>query len=147
MMPTKKISSQCLSDFLAEDLTQAQIAKACSLTRQAIHARINYAKDPKRKERLMRHFSVVFLRRLGFTLPELIEYTGYCDSYIRMLFRRNNCISFDQTYTTKTTKKNTKIRHFQIRFLHRLGFSPETIAEYTGYKYGTVRQYLHEFGY
>ena len=145
-MPIKKISSQCLTDFLAEDLTQTQIAKACNISRQAVHARINYTKTPERERRLLRHFSVIFLRRLGFTIPELVKYTKYCDNYVRKLLRENKCIYVDQNYTPKILKNSTTSRHFQIKFLYRLGFDFKTIAEFTGYRHNTVRQYLYSFG-
>jgi hypothetical protein len=143
-MPVKKLADECLKDFLDVGLTQTQIAKACDITRQAVHHRINYTKTPQRAKRLRRHFSVIFLRRLGFTIPEIMEYTGYCNGNIRKLLHQHGFLPTDSIYRTKHTAwKYVKIRHFQIEFLLRIGFDLATISEYTGYAFRTVRQYLY----
>jgi hypothetical protein len=147
-MPKLKISSRCLTDFLAEDLTQTQIAKACNITRQAVHARINYTKTPQRAKRIKRQFAVTFLHRIGFTIPEIQIETGYCEGNIRKLIKNNGGKTPDPKYTSRGTLVNdVKIRHFQTEFLYRIGFDIKTIAKFTGYKQFTVLQYLYEAGY
>ena len=61
-----KISNECLHDMIDEGFNQSQIAKVCSISRQAVSARVNYEYKPIRE----RQYSVVFLRRLGFSIEE-----------------------------------------------------------------------------
>lgn len=147
-MPVKKLSETCLKDFLDEDITQTQIAKACNISRQAVHARIKYTKTPQRAKRMRRHFSVIFLRRLGFTIPEIMEYTGYCNGNVRKLILQTGFCATDPLYQIEgTTQNQIKLRHFQIEFLFRIGFDLTMIAKFTGYTYNTIRQYLYTAHY
>lgn len=147
-MPVTKISDQCLADFLAEDLTQTQIAKACNISRQAIHARINYVKAPQHKQRMMRHFSVRFLRRIGFSIPEIAIYTDYCAETIRRLLYQYGYRAKEPVYSVYINSYVPQtMRLFLIQFLYRLGFVVEDIAELTQYSPLTVIHYLYKSGY
>jgi len=50
----EKISKKCLKDLTDEGLNPSQIAKACNMSRQAIHQRLNYKSRSTEKEKLAR---------------------------------------------------------------------------------------------
>ena len=71
----RQISDECLNDLLDEGFNQSEIARTCSITRQAVSIRVHY-KSKKPAIQLRRH-SVLFLRRLGFSVVEIAEFTSY----------------------------------------------------------------------
>jgi len=82
----RKISDECLHDFLEEGFTQSEIGRACCLSRQAVHKRINYKKSTNGR---LNSFSTLFLRRLGFSINEIAEYmnVSYHAIYRRLIVR------------------------------------------------------------
>jgi hypothetical protein len=79
----RKISDECLSDFLDEGFNQSEIARTCSISRQAVFIRIHF--KPKKPAIKLRRWTVLFLWRLGFMYTEIIEFTGYVHGTVRKI--------------------------------------------------------------
>ena len=139
---TKKISNECLADFLDEGFNQTQIAKICAMSRQAIHQRITYV--AKRNEIRMRQYSVIFLRRLGFSISEIMNFTRYCRTTVIKLLRAAGYSSNEDYYQHS---KRMKVKRFEISFLHVIGFSVPDIVKLTTYNINTIKTYLYKDGY
>jgi hypothetical protein len=84
----RKISDQCLKDLLDEGFNQSEIARTCSITRQAVSIRIHF--KPKKSAIALRRWTVSFLWRLGFTILEIVEFTGYAYGTVSKLLIDKN---------------------------------------------------------
>jgi hypothetical protein len=141
-----KITKECLDDFIDVGLTQTQIANACDISRQAVQQRIAYT--PLHGQILRRQFAVPFLRRLGFTIPEIMGFTKYCRGSVWKLLKLTRLSYSDLDYLPKDAVRNvTAMKQFRVGFLHRIGFTTRGIADLTSYKVSTVRAYLYQAGY
>ena len=92
----RKISDECLKDFLDEDFTQSEIARACSISRQAVSIRVHY--KPKKPEIKLRNFTVLFLRRLGFSKIEIENYTNYSNGAVWRILREHRFLRKTKIY-------------------------------------------------
>lgn len=89
----KKISDQCLRDFIDAGISQSEIGRTCGITRQGISARVLY--QSKKSQILLKQYTVRFLHRLGFSFHEIAGLTDYSYHSVRKLvrkrFRRIQC--------------------------------------------------------
>jgi hypothetical protein len=95
----RKISDECLKDFLDEGFNQSEIARTCSISRQAVFIRIHF--KPKKPMIKLRRWTVLFLRRLGFMHTEIAEFTGYAHGTVGKLLIEKNGSSRTPVYWGK----------------------------------------------
>ncbi len=81
-----KISSQCLKDLLDDGFSQSQVARTCSMSRQAISNRLKY--KYKSPGFLLRRFGIKFLFQIGFEIRQIAEYTGYKEKTVCLYLSR-----------------------------------------------------------
>lgn len=98
----QKISNECLQDLLDEGFNQSEVARTCSITRQAVSSRIHF--KPKKPAIQLRRWTVLFLRRLGFTLMEIANFTNYTDASVNRILWKNNFVTRAPSYWSKGVK-------------------------------------------
>ena len=82
-----KISPKCLKSFIKDDIRAVDIAKACSMTRQAVSQRIkgtgidDYGKRNQKREAIIKY------GKKGFTVKEMEEMVGATVPTIRKHLR------------------------------------------------------------
>ena len=141
-MQKEKITKKCLNDFLGEGLSQSQVAKACGMSRQAVNQRIAYVS--KHGDIRARRHSVVFLRRLGFLIPEIMDFTGYGQGNIIKLLGAAGYSSAEGVYGESA---RVSMKRFKVKFLYRIGFTLPDICRLTKYRASLARYYLYSEGY
>ena len=72
MTRKKKITNECLNDFLQAGLNPSVIARTCNMSRQAIHQRINYKSKHLKKKKLAAR-----LVKQGFSPKEISKKLGH----------------------------------------------------------------------
>lgn len=82
-----KVSPDCLDAFVDEDFSQSEIARCCSVSRQAINQRIHESWRRRKVFSKPKHRLAgwLFWRNKGFNLTEIAEIT---DSNITTVFTR-----------------------------------------------------------
>jgi len=138
----KKISDNCLTDLLDEGFNQAEIARACNMSRQGINQMITYTS--KRNEIKLRQYTVIYLRRLGFLMSEIMDFTGYSRGNVTKLMVLSGFRGGERPYGPR---EHTLLKRFKIIFLFLIGFSVPDIAELSNYSINTVKNNLYKEGY
>jgi len=139
---SKKISDACLTNFLDEGFNQAEIARICNMSRQAINQRISYVS--KRNDIKIRQYEVIYLRRLGFSVPEIMNFTRYSKRNVIKLLHLSGFNDDERTYGPR---ERTLLNRYKSIFLFLIGFSVPDIAELSNYSVSTVKNNLYREGY
>ena len=128
--------------------SQSAIADMFDVTRQAISAKLKY--QPKQVAIRRKHFSVVFLRRLGFEIPQIIEMTNYSYPSVLSILKANNFIPSDKRFkysnSSEISKKKRErlIKQFIVVFLFRIGFCINDIVCFTQYPISIIIKSLYD---
>ena len=146
-MPQEMVSDATITIRLKQGISQSEIAREFGMTRQAISARLKYKEKMTHPVSSTRRFTVVFLRRLGFTLPEIVNFVGYTETHIRQILKRNRISSTDFKCEHISPKETRNMRSFSCIFLFRIGFTIPEIAVMTEYNMFAVYNYIKKHGY
>lgn len=72
-----KLTDKNLKALLAQGLTQSEIARRCSCSRQAVHFRLNHGSKPKEHLRWAKHTRVYWFFIQGLDMEEIERRVGY----------------------------------------------------------------------
>jgi len=107
MPKSEMVPDAAITIRLKQGVSQSDIAREFGVSRQAVNDRI------KRKEKMQhpissaRRFTVVFLRRLGFTLHEITNFTKYTETHVRQILKAHGIVSTDTNYEYMPPKEIT----------------------------------------
>ena len=141
------MSDAAITIRLNHGFSQSDIAREFNVSRQAVSFRLKYKEKMKHPIPAVRRFTVVFLRRLGFTLNEISDLVGYTETHIRQILKINGMPSSDMKYCHKVQKVSKNIESFCTLFLFRIGFTIPEIAIMTEYNVFAIYKYIIGYGY
>lgn len=149
-----KISDDAIADLLSKGLSQAEIARQYSCSRQAVNSRLHYGDKPKEHLRWAKYTKIYWFIIQGLTKEEIAKRAGVSESSIDSLkskyfdhlkLRSNECRRSGAKKRSKPKEHLRWARYTKVYWFLIQGLSTKEIAKRVGITEGYVSFFKSDF--